>query len=202
MNNKLQELTDRLYREGLSKGQEEGDKILEEARKSSEQIIAKASEQAAAIVADAEKSAAALKSKVESDLKMASSQTLQAVKKDIENAVVAKVSDEKVEKILSDPDFLKDIIKEVAAGFGKNGAGELSVILPESMKARLEPFVKESVNSELGKGVKASFSKKVAGGFTIGPADGSWFVNFSDESFKALIGEYLRPVTRKFLFGK
>ena len=35
--NKLQELTDRLYEEGLSKGKAEGEHILEEARKQAEE---------------------------------------------------------------------------------------------------------------------------------------------------------------------
>ena len=41
----------------------------------------------------------------------------------------------------------------------------------------------------------------VGGGFSIGPKDGSWFVSMTDETFRDLIAEYLRPVTRKFLFG-
>ena len=48
----------------------------------------------------------------------------------------------------------------------------------------------------------AEFSKKIAGGFNIGPADGSWFVSLTDEAFSALISEYLRPVTKKLLFGE
>ena len=48
---------------------------------------------------------------------------------------------------------------------------------------------------------KVDFSKKVGGGFSIGPKDGSWFVSLTDETFRELIAEYLRPVTRKLLFG-
>ncbi len=51
-------------------------------------------------------------------------------------------------------------------------------------------------------GVIAKFSKKVAGGFTIGPKDGSYFISLTDETFKSLIGDYLRPATRKILFGE
>ncbi len=50
--------------------------------------------------------------------------------------------------------------------------------------------------------VKADFSKKIAGGFTIGPKDGGYFISLTDDSFKELIGEYLRPVTKKLLFGE
>ena len=49
--------------------------------------------------------------------------------------------------------------------------------------------------------VEATFTKKVAGGFTIGPKDGGYFISFTDETFNALISEYLRPATKKLLFG-
>ena len=200
MQNKLQELTDKLYEEGLSKGKEEGAKILENARDEAERILAEARRDAEAIREDAEKSAAEFRSKVASDLKMASAQTLQATRQDIEGLVVAKVADSKVSGALCEPDFLKKIILAVAQNFSAQEATDLSLILPESLKAQLEPFVKGELAKLLGQGVDASFSKKIAGGFHIGPKDGSYFINFTDETFKSLIGEYLRPVTRKFLF--
>ena len=46
MQNKLQELTDKLYQEGLSKGKEEGERILAEAKAQAEKILAEAKAQA------------------------------------------------------------------------------------------------------------------------------------------------------------
>lgn len=200
MQNKLQELTDKLYEEGLSKGKEEGAKILENAREEAERILAEARRDAVAIREHAEKEAEEFRSKVASDLKMASAQTLQATRQDIENLVIAKTADTKVAGALCEPDFLKKIILAVAERFSAQEASDLSLILPDSLKAQLEPFVKGELARVLSQGVDASFSKKIAGGFHIGPKDGSYFINFTDETFKSLIGEYLRPVTRKFLF--
>ncbi len=202
MQNKLQELTDKLYEEGLSKGKEEGAKIVGNALKEAERILAEARQNAGQIREEAEKSAAEMKSKVESDLKMASAQTLQATRQDIENLVVAKISDAKVAESLAEPDFLKKIILAVAEKFSTQDAADMNLILPESLKAQLEPFVKGELARALGKEVTAAFSKKIAGGFRIGPKDGSYFISLTDETFKSLIGEYLRPVTRKFLFGE
>ena len=39
MQNKLQELTDRLYNEGLSKGKQEADQLLANAREEARQIV-------------------------------------------------------------------------------------------------------------------------------------------------------------------
>ena len=47
---KLQELTQKLYQEGLSKGKEEGEAILAKAKAEAQEIVKQAQEQAAAIV--------------------------------------------------------------------------------------------------------------------------------------------------------
>ena len=61
--------------------------------------------------------------------------------------------------------------------------------------------MKGELAKTVGKGVEASFSKKIAGGFSIGPKDGSYFVSLTDQAFMDLIGEYMRPATKKILFG-
>ena len=115
--NKLQELTDRLYEEGLSKGKAEGEHILEEARKQAAQIVEEARKQAAEILSQAKKDAEDYKSKVTSDVKMASSQSLQTTKKEIENLIIASIGGKEVKKQLSSAEFIKNIIKEFAVKF-------------------------------------------------------------------------------------
>ena len=199
MQDKLQELTEKLYNEGLSKGKEEGERLLDQARKQADAIVAKAREEAAGITAKAEKDAADLRTKAESDIRMASAQALQATRKDIENLLTGKLADASV---LEDPAFLKKVIEEVARKFDAQQAQDISLVLPEKLRSELEPWVAGELRKNLKHEVKASFSKKAAGGFSIGPAQGGWFVNLTEENFKALIAEYLRPVTRKLLFGE
>ena len=133
---------------------------------------------------------------------MAASQSIQATKKDIEDLVVFKMNAAAVEKSLSEEAFVKEIIKAVAQKFDSENAADLELVLPESLKASLEPFVKGELTSILKSGVNATFTKKIAGGFTIGPKDGGYFISLTDETFKELISEYLRPATRKLLFGE
>lgn len=202
MENKLQELTDKLYKEGLSKGKEEGDAILANAQAKAEEIIKNAEAQAEAIVKKAGKEAEEYRAKVEGDVKMAAAQSIQATRKDIENLMVGKLTGTQVSSALSSAEFVKEIIKAVAGKFNAEESIDLNVVLPESLKSQLEPFVKEELAKELKGGVSAQFSKKIAGGFTIGPKDGSYFISLTDETFKNLISEYLRPAVRKILFGE
>lgn len=202
MQNKLQELTDKLYNEGLSKGREEGEALLAKAKSQAADIVAEAEKKAAEIMTKAEKEAEAYKVKVAGDLKMAASQSVQATRKDIEDLVVFKMTGSATEKALSDEAFVKEVIKAVAEKFNAETAMDLNLVLPETLKSTLEPFVKNELSTILKGQVNASFSKKIAGGFTIGPKDGSYFISLTDETFKELISEYLRPATRKLLFGE
>lgn len=201
MQNKLQELTDKLYNEGLSKGKQEGEELLAKAKVQAEEMVAKAEAEAARIVAAAQKQADEIRSKVASDIRMASTQSLAATRKDIETLVVGKMTGEPVKKALSSADFVKEIIKAVAEKFTTDGPVDLSLVLPESLQKELEPFVNAELAKTLNAGVEASFSKKVSGGFRIGPKEGGYFVSFTDETFDELISEYLRPATKKILFG-
>lgn len=197
---KLQELTQKLYNEGLSKGKEEGEAILAKAQAQAQEIVAKAQEEAKAIIEKAQKEAADYKVKVEGDVKMASTQALQATKAGIENLIVTKAV-EPAKDVLGSEAFLKEIITAVAKNFSAQESTDLSLVLPEKLQKSLEPFITAELTKTLGKGVETTFSKKVNAGFKIGPKDGSYFIDLTDEAFQALIGEYLRPATKKILFG-
>lgn len=199
MQNKLEELTRQLYDEGLAKGREEGDRYLDQARRQAEQTIAEAQGRAAEIVAKAEKAAEDLKAKAQADVRMAAAQALQSTRKDIENMLVFKVG---AQNATSDPSFLKEIIRTVAQRFTATEGPDVTLVLPDSLKESLEPWVNGELAKALGSPVEASFSKKIGGGFTIGPRDGSYFISMTDKTFDSLIAEYLRPVTRKLLFGE
>lgn len=198
---KLQELTQKLYNEGLSKGKEEGEAILAKAQAEAAAIVKKAQEEAQAILSQAQKEAQDYKIKVEGDVKMASIQALQATRTGIENLIVAKAVDAPVKEALSSADFLKGIIEAVAKNFSAQESTDLALVLPEKLQKELEPFVKNELTKTLGKGVEATFAKKINGGFKIGPKDGSYFISLTDESFQELIGDYLRPTTKEILFG-
>jgi len=203
MSNKLQELTDKLYQEGLSKGKQEGEEMLAKAKAEAADIVAKAKKEAEQIVSNAEKEAEDLKSKIGTDLKMASSQTLAALKQQIESAVTTKAIGTPVKEAFADKDFVKNLISTVVKAFNASNASssDLDVILPASLKKELGEGYASQIASELGKGINIEFSKTLAGGFKIGPKEGGYQISFTDEDFSAIFCQYLRPSTKKILFG-
>ena len=202
MQNKLQELTDKLYNEGLAKGKQEAGNLLEQARQQADEIIAQANAKAAQILDDARREAEDLKVRVEGDVKMASNQTMSALRQQIAQMIETKTVGGAIDATLADGKFMGKLLETIAGAFNAGGAqASLDVILPEAMKGSLDAFLKQNISSELAKGMSFSFSDDIDGGFRIAPKDGGYYVDFSDESFKALLGEYLRPATKKILFG-
>ena len=203
MQNKLQELTDRLYEEGLSKGRQEADELLAKARKEAQDIVAQAREEAEAVRADAEKRAANIRSMVQGDIKMASTQAIAALRQQVENMVLTKAVAAPVARSLSDPDFVKGLITKVVAAFNAaNPDGvSLDLILPAQDRKELEEAFRSEIVKDLGAGIEVKNVKGLANGFKIGPKDGGYQLSFTADDFTGLVSEYLRPATKKILFG-
>ena len=203
MQDKLQELTDRLYNEGLSKGKQDGEALLKKAQGEAARIVADAKAEAERIIAQAHKEAEELKTKVNADVKMAATQSIAVTKQEIEQMVVTQAAAQGVKANMGNADFVKELVKDVVKAFNPDNAAPvaLDLILPESLKTQLEPFVQNEIASQFKDAVKVDYSKKMNGGFKIAPRDGGYVLQFTDEEFTQLIANYLRPATKKILFG-
>lgn len=203
MQNKLQELTDKLYNEGLSKGKQEAEQMKANAKNEAADIVAKAKEEAEQILNRAKSEAAELKSKTENDIKMASVQAFAAVKQQIENVIVTKALAQPVKAAVSETDFIMTIITAIVSAFNPNEADAvaLDVILPADKKAELEQFMAQNISGICKAGINVEYSKNIAGGFKIGPKGEGYMISFTDKDFENIIAQYLRPKTKELLFG-
>ena len=203
MQDKLQELTDRLYNEGLSKGKQEGEELLRKAHTEAEAIVAEARAEAERIVAQANREAEELKTKVAADVKMAATQSIAVTKQEIEQMLVTRSAQQGVGQALSSADFAKELIANVVKAFNPQNASPvaLDLVLPESLKAQVEPFIASEIAQAFNGEIRVDYSKKLNGGFKVSPREGGYLLQFTDEEFTQLMANYLRPATKKILFG-
>ena len=203
MQDKLQELTDRLYNEGLSKGKQEGEALLQKAHAEADGIVAQARAEAERIIAQANKEAEELKTKVAADVKMAATQSMAVTKQEIEQMLVTRAAQPGVGQALSSADFAKELIASVVKAFNPQNASPvaLDLVLPESLKAQMEPFITSEIAKAFNGEIRVDFSKKLNGGFKVSPREGGYLLQFTDEEFTQLMANYLRPATKKILFG-
>ena len=140
MENKLQELTQKLYEEGLSKGKQEAEQMVADARKQAEKIVADARKQADELRKQAEKSAEDLKKNTLTELGLAGRQMVGTLKSQIESLIVFKSTSDAVSAANADPEFIKSLLLEIASHW--NGASssrvDLKAVLPADKQAALE----------------------------------------------------------------
>ncbi len=198
-NKKLQELTEKLYAEGLSKGREEAEKMVADAEAKAAQLVAQAQQEAAEIVKAAEAKAAELKKNNETEMVLATRQVVSALKENITNLVVAKSVEPSVHAALLDVEFVKEMLLGIARGWNGERVA-LEAILPAEMKARFESEAEAAVKALLAEGVEVGYSERVKSGFKVAPKDGGYYISFTEEDFSALLAEYLKEKVTKMLY--
>ena len=176
---------------------------MQKAQAEADRIVAYAKAEADRIVAQANKEAEELKTKVAADVKMAATQSIAVTKQEIEKMVVTHTATEGVKANMGNAAFVKELITSVVKAFNPANASpvDLNLILPEALKAEVEPFVKNEIANQFKGEVKVDYSKKMNGGFKVAPKDGGYVLHFTDDEFTQLIANYLRPATKKILFG-
>ena len=202
MSNKLQELTDKLYQQGLEKGRNEADSLVAEAKSKAQKIVADAEAQAAAIIAAAENKAADVEKNAMTEISLAGKQAVAKIKAEIESLIVAKTTSEGVKSANVDAYFIKEMLLAVAKNWNNGAKVELSAMLPEAKKAELDKSFAAAAAALLKEGIEVGYSADVKSGFKVGEKNGGYYISFSDEDFNALLGEYLRDKVAALIFGK
>jgi V/A-type H+-transporting ATPase subunit E len=204
MENKLQELTQKLYTTGIEKAKNEADIIIADAQKNADKIVADAKAKADAIISKANAESAELKTKVESELKLSSKQVISSIKNQVTNLVVQDMLSKDIEKSLGDSDFIKSIIELMVKKWQPDEAEstDLQVILPEKEKDNFNKHIKEKIGHLLKKGLEVNFEDSFKSGFKIAPKDNSYVINFTDEDFDNFFKTYLKAKTANLLYGE
>ena len=127
MENKIQELTDKIYREGVEKGNEEAQRLVSEAQAQAEKLIEDAKKQAESILAEAKKSADELNENTKSELKLFAGQAVNALKTEVANLLTNQTVEETVKGFTADKEFLYKFILALAEKWSANEPIEISV---------------------------------------------------------------------------
>lgn len=204
MNNKIKELTETIYNEGVTKAREEADKILAEARKKAEKIIAASEEQAKAILTDAQEETERINNSLRAELQTVSEQVIEITRQELKNMISAKASEALAKQLTADQDFLKDLMLEIARGWRANGGNgnHLEMLIPEASAARIETLLQAKASEVLASGLKIKPVSGLKEGFSIVNAGDGFKVSFTDEDFQAFFTALMKPKIREFLFSQ
>jgi len=200
MADQLQEMLKKIYDEGVNKAKVEAAKILETAQQEADRLKAQAIKEAEKILNDAKQKAIEIDKNIHSDLKMASQQSMSALKNKIVNAIMTDTIDKKINQSMQDFTFLQKLILEVLGKWSPDSSVVLT--LPEDKKKDLESFFATQVKSVFNGKLQVEYSPIMKNGLSISPENNTYKLSFTDEDFANFFKSYLRPKAAQILFGE
>lgn len=196
MDSQIQALTEKVYQEGVLKGEQEAAKILADANAQAEQVERDARARAEQIIAEAQRSASELKSNTERELKLNASKLIEATKASIVDVLAGRIAGDSVQALTANPELLQRVVLEIAKGFDLKHGVEITSNQAEELKA----YFAQNAKALLEDGLTI---KQVAGKatqYTIRPQNGSFKVEIGEQEFVELFKSILRPQLAQELF--
>ena len=187
----VQELIDKIKKDGIETASQEASRIRAEAQAEARRIVDLAQKEAEDIIQkgiqDVERSvkagAAALE-QASRNLILAFRDEIQALLERLISSQVAANYNE---------DVLKAVLPDLLKSWAQKSGDNLSVILPESELSKLQGFFREKLTGELLSGVELKSSRKLPCGFHISNKEGSVYYDFSAEAVARMLSAYLNP---------
>lgn len=192
MDVQLQELIDKIKKDGIANAESEAQKIIAEAEKKAQSIIADAEEKSQEIIKNAKAETSKMEKASEEAIIQAGRNMLLSFKDSLLSELNGLVQAE-TEKATT-KEVLAKLIPETVKAWSKNTqVDELSVLLSEKDLASLQAAFTNELKAEIEKGLEIKPDKTLSSGFRIGVKNGAAYYDFSAESVAELFVAYLNP---------
>lgn len=192
MDVQLQELIDKIKKDGVVTAEAEAVKIVEASEKKAESIIADAQAKAAEIIKNAKAETERMEKASEEAIIQAGRNMLLSFKDSLIGELdgLIKAETEKAES----KEVLTKLIPETVKAWAKNAdASELSVLLSEKDLKILESALTSELKAEVSKGLEIKPDKTLSAGFRIGVKNGAAYYDYSADSLAEMFAAYLNP---------
>ena len=194
MDIQLQELIDKIKKDGVASAEAKAQEIIAEAEKKAASIISSAEEKADSIIKSGKAETERME-KASIDAIRQAGRNLLISFRDGVNAQLAALISAETSKVYN-ADMLKTLIPEtVKAWASKDDVNSLSVLLSEKDLKELEKDLGAALKEQINSGLEIKLDNSLTKGFRIGTKDGSAFYDFSAESVADLFSAYLNPKT-------
>jgi V/A-type H+-transporting ATPase subunit E len=202
MTNKILELTEKIYNDGVVKAKLQAGQIIAEANIEAEKIIKSAKKHESEILEQAKLQAADYKKNTDSEIQLAARQFMSKFKMQLISIVSMAQVEPHVKEAFRDIEFVKNIILTVVQNWNPQKPEELSltILLPKEDEKELSDFFESQVIRILNREVDIQFDTKITNGFKIGPKNGSYVISFSDKDFENYFNPYVKEKTKQLLF--
>jgi len=191
MDIQVQELIDKIKKDGIETASQEAVRIKAEAETEAKRIIGAAKKEADDIVALGKQDAERFEKAGVAALEQASRNLVLAFKDEVQ-VLLNKIVESRIADSYNS-EVLKETLPQLLKFWVEKGSDNLAVILPENELSRIQGFFNENLNNEFLKGVELKSNRKLSSGFHISNREGSIYYDFSSEAVAGLLSAYLNP---------
>ena len=191
MDIQVQELIDKIKKDGIESASGEAARIKQEAEAEAKRIVDAANKEAGEIISRGKADAERFEKAGVAALEQASRNLVLAFKGEIQNLLDRIVAHE-VSTSYGD-DALKATLPDLIKSWAAKEGDALAVILSEAELEKLEGFFTKKLSSEIKKGLTLNSDRNLGAGFRIANKDGSAYFDFSADSVAELLSAYLNP---------
>ncbi len=189
MDIRVQELLEKIKRDGVEDAKSQAAKIIADAEAKRIETLAAAEKEAKAIIEKAKTDALRAEESGKAALLQSSRDLIRAFKGEIEKLLAAIVKGQ-TESAFS-ADTLKKAVPAVLEAWAKSGSDDVSLMLPEADLKGLDAYFREALAEKLKKGLEIKPLKDAKAGFRITEKNGSAYYDFSAEAVAGMLSAYL-----------
>ena len=192
MDVQLQELIDKIKKDGVAAAEKKAADIISTAEANAEKIISDAKAQSEEIKKEAKLETERMEKASEEAIVQAGRNMLLTFKDSLINELDSLVQKE-TETAFS-KDLMEKLVPETVKAWVKNtDASELSVLLSEKDLKTLESAFTSKLQAEIAQGLEIKADKSLSTGFRIGVKNGAAFYDYSAETLAEMFAAYLNP---------
>lgn len=199
MDNKIQQLAEKIYKDGVEKANGQADQILSSAKAERDEIVESAKKEADSLIANAQAEVKAMKERAETEIKTSITNAREALKSEITNLLTNQSVVKGVEEAFNNPEVLQRVVLKMAETMIADGGNGVTISTEDA--ERLQSFFQANAASILEKGVTIDRVNGLKRAFEIAPKEGGYKINISPESFVEYFKDFLRPRMRELLYG-
>ena len=202
MTSKIQELTEKIYQEGVDKAQDQANILLKEAEKKASDLISDAQQKANSIIKEAEKKSQEIDQGLKEELQSISKQVIAITKQKITDSIVIDVSQAISKKLLDEKDILKSLVLELVNKWdmGNGPVDDLSLILSKEQLEKLDGIFESGALKILRSKNQILIDPSIKNGFQIISNSEGFKVSFSDEDLEKFFRKFMKPRIQEYLF--
>ncbi|MBQ1183134.1 MAG: V-type ATP synthase subunit E [Clostridia bacterium] len=194
----LQELIEKIKKDGVEAAESEANAILESANNEAERIIAEAKSQAEKIMLDAKKQNERTVKSGEDAIRQAGRNLLISFRESVTKELGVILNNGVLEAYSSKN--LSDLIIKVVENLSQNAdTSDISIILNSEVLKDIESTLLSALKEKMLKGVTLKANDNFDGGFRIAVNQGQAYYDYSAEAVTEMLSAYLSPTVAALL---